>query len=134
MFRTVCVLSLLSLLFLSGPRAAAAAEDVPGHVAIPAPLGLEAVKPAPARPAPRPQVLAPREQGLPEVGDRMDAGQTRDELVRTSLLNRFGGLGFAALRDFRREGDLYAAEVMTTDHRWIGILVDPRTGEIRPRP
>jgi hypothetical protein len=133
MIRTACVLTVLSA---AGIQAASAAEDRPARIAIPAPLGVEEVKPAPAaRPAPPPvRVLAPREQGLPQVEDRMGDDQTRDELVRTSLLNRFGGLGFAAMRDFRRQGDLYAAEVMTTDRRWISILVDPRTGEIIPRP
>lgn len=133
MIRTACI---LSILVVSGIQtASAAATDEPARIAVPAPIGAEEVQPAPAPPPPRTvPMLAPREQGLPDVEDRMGAEQNRDELVKTSLLNRFGGLGFAEMRDFRREGDLYAAEVMTTDRRWISILVDPRTGEIMPRP
>ncbi|WP_207481075.1 hypothetical protein [Arenibaculum pallidiluteum] len=103
---------------------------------VPPPEGWQTLIPPPApkaQPDPR-LLLAPRDQGIPMVGDRMDRQQTEEELVRTTLLNRFGGLGFSQLGSFSREGEFYAAEVQRIDGRWVWILIDPRTGEITPRP
>ena len=52
------------------------------------------------------------------------------ELVQTSLLNRFGGMGFAEMRNFRKIGENYAAEVRTVEGVWVNILVDPATGAV----
>lgn len=103
---------------------------------VPPPQGWQAMIPPPqAKPDPDPRLLLqPREQGVPAVGDRMDRQQTEEELVKTTLLNRFGGLGFSQLGSFSQEGAFYAAEVQTIDGRWVWILIDPRTGEITPRP
>lgn len=110
--------------------------DAPPRLTIPAPMGWETAVPPPApRAEPDRRLdLQPRDQGLPDVADRLDRQQTEAELVKTTLLNRFGGLGFAELGSFHQEGSFYAAEVKTVDERWIWILIDPRTGEITPRP
>src|SRR5689334_16844752 len=38
------------------------------------------------------------EQGRPDISDRKGKEQREMELVQTSLLNRFGGMGFAEMR------------------------------------
>ena len=52
------------------------------------------------------------------------------ELVQTSLLNRFGGMGFAEMRNFRKIAENYAAEVRTVEGVWVNILIDPATGAV----
>ena len=70
------------------------------------------------------------EQGQPDISDRKGADQREMELVQTSLLNRFGGMGFAEMRNFRKIGQNYAAEVRTVEGVWMNILVDPATGAV----
>ncbi|WP_158043970.1 hypothetical protein [Skermanella pratensis] len=70
------------------------------------------------------------EQGRPSVADRMDKDQREMELVQTSLLNRFGGMGFAEMRNFRKIGETYAAEVRTVEGVWINVVIDPVTGAV----
>jgi hypothetical protein len=64
---------------------------------------------------------------------RPAAGRLDDETARTALLNRFGGLGFAALESFRRTGDGYEAEVRTITGERMTVDIDPRTGEVMTR-
>jgi len=56
--------------------------------------------------------------------------QREMELVQTSLLNRFGGMGFAEMRNFRKVGVNYAAEVRTVEGVWVNVLIDPATGAV----
>ncbi len=70
------------------------------------------------------------EQGRPDISDRKGKDQREMELVQTSLLNRFGGMGFAEMRNFRKIGENYAAEVRTVEGVWVNILVDPATGAV----
>lgn len=70
------------------------------------------------------------EQGRPSVADRMGEDQREMELVQTSLLNRFGGMGFAEMRNFRKIGENYAAEVRTVEGVWINVVIDPATGAV----
>jgi hypothetical protein len=69
-------------------------------------------------------------QGQPDISDRKGKDQREMELVQTSLLNRFGGLGFAEMRNFRKIGENYAAEVRTVEGVWENILIDPATGAV----
>jgi hypothetical protein len=113
-----------------------AAVDRPSRSILPAPVGIDetVMPPAPDRREPAGALSAPRDSGIPDVTDRLGPEQSEEELVRTSLLNRFGGLGFSALGRLTREGSLYVAEVMTRDRHWIEIVIDPRTGEILTPP
>ena len=70
------------------------------------------------------------EQGQPDISDRKGKDQREMELVQTSLLNRFGGMGFAEMRNFRKIGENYAAEVRTVEGVWVNIVVDPATGAV----
>lgn len=70
------------------------------------------------------------EQGQPDITDRKGKDQREMELVQTSLLNRFGGMGFSEMRNFRKIGVNYAAEVRTVEGIWMNILVDPATGAV----
>lgn len=113
----------------------------PPRVTVPAPLGAETLEPETGLPVspglgmpgagddPR-FSLQPGQQGVPTVEDRMDPEQSEAELVKTTLLNRFGGLGFNELRDFRQDGDFYAAEVRRVDGSLAVVRIDPRTGKI----
>jgi hypothetical protein len=71
------------------------------------------------------------EQGQPDISDRKGKDQREMELVQTSLLNRFGGMGFAEMRNFRKIGENYAAEVRTVEGVWVNVLVDPATGAVK---
>jgi hypothetical protein len=70
------------------------------------------------------------ERGRPDISDRKGKDQREMELVQTSLLNRFGGMGFAEMRNFRKIGENYAAEVLTVEGVWVNVLVDPATGAV----
>ena len=70
------------------------------------------------------------ERGRPDISDRKGKDQREMELVQTSLLNRFGGMGFAEMRNFRKSGENYAAEVRTVEGVWVNVLVDPATGAV----
>jgi len=70
------------------------------------------------------------EQGRPDISKRKGEDQREMELVQTSLLNRFGGMGFAEMRNFRKIAENYAAEVRTVEGVWVNILIDPATGAV----
>jgi len=61
---------------------------------------------------------------------RRGRGQNEKELVQTSLLNEFSGMGFTAVRDFQKRGDNYVATVQDQSGRWMNVELDPRTGQI----
>lgn len=64
---------------------------------------------------------------------RSGGGRLDDEAARTALLNRFGGLGFAALDEFRRTGTGYEADVRTVTGERMTVDIDPRTGAVSTR-
>lgn len=68
-----------------------------------------------------------------DVQPRMGAAQRELELVQTTLLNRFGSLGFAQMREFRRDGERYVAEVMNPNGAWETVVIDPVSGEVTTR-
>ena len=70
------------------------------------------------------------EQRRPDISNRKGTEQREMELVQTSLLNRFGGMGFAEMRNFRKISENYAAEVRTVEGVWVNILIDPVTGAV----
>lgn len=57
--------------------------------------------------------------------------QTEAEMTATALLNRFSQLGFAGVREFRREGDHYVAQAQTMDGTWVKVTIDPVDGNVR---
>ena len=57
--------------------------------------------------------------------------QTTREMTATALLNRFSQLGFAGVREFRRDGDHYIAQAQTTDGKWVNVTIDPMSGDVR---
>ena len=61
------------------------------------------------------------------------ASRSGDEVARTALLNRFGGLGFAGLDGFRRTGTGYEADVRTVTGERMTVDIDPRTGAVTTR-
>ena len=65
------------------------------------------------------------EQGRPDISNRKGKDQREMELVQTSLLNRFGGMGFAEMRNFRKIAENYAAEVRTVEGVWVNVLSTP---------
>jgi hypothetical protein len=69
-------------------------------------------------------------QETPDASRRGDPGQRPIELMQTSLLNAFSAHGFTAVRDFRKAGDRYQAEVQDQSGRWMTVELDPRTGTI----
>jgi hypothetical protein len=70
-------------------------------------------------------------QGLPtDLAERMGPEQRERELIETSLLNRFGGMGFAQMRGLIKQGDLYYAEVKSVEGIWIKVIVDPDSGAV----
>lgn len=57
--------------------------------------------------------------------------QTEAEMTATALLNRFSQLGFAGVREFRRDGDHYVAQAQTMDGTWVKVTIDPGDGNVR---
>jgi hypothetical protein len=66
----------------------------------------------------------------PSMRGRMGPGQRPLELVQTTLLNRFGGLGFHRIVDIRRAGANYLATVETVQGNNVVLTIDPETGQI----
>lgn len=66
----------------------------------------------------------------PSFQSRMGRGQRPTELVQTTLLNRFGGLGFHRIVDIRRQGDNYMATVETVRGNNVVLEIDADTGQI----
>ena len=60
-----------------------------------------------------------------------ESKQTKREMTATALLNRFSQLGFAGVREFRRDGDHYVAEAQTMDGKWVNVTIDPTNGDVR---
>jgi len=55
------------------------------------------------------------------------------EQAQTTLLNRFGQMGFSRLTDFRKEGENYVAQVVTREGETMTVLIDPRTNSVTPQ-
>lgn len=68
-----------------------------------------------------------------QVQSRRGRGQNDMELKQTSLLNQFSAAGWAAVRDFRKDGNRYVAEAQDRSGRWSTVELDPTTGTITPR-
>ncbi|AWK85606.1 hypothetical protein [Azospirillum thermophilum] len=68
-----------------------------------------------------------------QIQSRRGRGQNDMELKQTSLLNQFSAAGWAAVRDFRKDGDRYVAEAQDRNGRWSTVELDPATGTITPR-
>lgn len=114
----------------------------PGAVGATVPPGVVMDRPTPAprgattptRPPPSSGATTTGPVGTGSGGQtRPSAGRLDDEAARTALLNRFGGLGFAALESFRRTGGGYEAEVRTVTGERMTVDIDPRTGEVMTR-
>jgi hypothetical protein len=70
------------------------------------------------------------ESAQQDVRQRMGPDQRRLELVQTTLLNRFGALGFAELIDIDKAGVNYLAKVRTAKGETVDVTIDPMSGEI----
>lgn len=68
---------------------------------------------------------------IPDLESRMGPGQNRLALLQTTMLNAFSSLGFESARDFRKDGERYYAEAMTSGGGWRTVEIDPATGVIR---
>jgi hypothetical protein len=64
------------------------------------------------------------------IQKRSGPEQRRLELLQTTFLNQFGGLGFAKLIDFGKVGASYVAQVETVRGENVTVTIDPITGEI----
>jgi hypothetical protein len=64
------------------------------------------------------------------IQKRSGPEQRRLELLQTTFLNQFGGLGFAKLIDFGKVGASYVAQVETVRGENVTLTIDPITGEI----
>jgi hypothetical protein len=129
----------------SGTGRAGATGDVapgPGSAGATVPPGVVMDRPTPAprgamtptRPVPSSGATTTGPLGTGSAGPAQStAGRLDDEAARTALLNRFGGLGFAALESFRRTGGGYEAEVRTITGERMTVDIDPRTGEVMTR-
>jgi len=67
-----------------------------------------------------------------DITARRGRGQNDLELTQTSLLNEFSAQGFTAVRDFRKNGQNYVANVQDQQGRWMTVEIDPRTRAISP--
>ncbi|MBB3263766.1 hypothetical protein FHW79_001362 [Azospirillum sp. OGB3] len=66
----------------------------------------------------------------PNTTQRAERGQSRKELMQTSLLNYFSAAGFTSVRDFRKQGENYVAEAQSANGTWSTVLLDTNTGTI----
>lgn len=73
-------------------------------------------------------------QVLAEV-EKPSKGNARQRTAETqrALLNRFSQLGFANVREFRREGETYITEAQTSGGDWVSVVLDPESGTIVQR-
>lgn len=60
-----------------------------------------------------------------QVMRRMGPEQRVDEILETLILNHLAA-EHASVRNLRREGDMYRADVLR-DGQWVVIVVDPQT-------
>lgn len=70
--------------------------------------------------------------GRDDITARRGRGQNDLELTQTSLLNEFSAQGYTAVRDFRKNGQNYVANVQDQQGRWMTVEIDPRTRAISP--
>ncbi|WP_448192056.1 hypothetical protein [Azospirillum sp. sgz301742] len=67
-----------------------------------------------------------------DISARRGRGQNDLELSQTSLLNEFSAQGYTAVRDFRKNGQNYVANVQDPQGYWTTVELDPRTRAITP--
>ncbi|PWC53946.1 hypothetical protein [Azospirillum sp. TSO22-1] len=67
-----------------------------------------------------------------DITSRRGRGQNDLELKQTSLLNEFSAQGYTAVRDFRKNGQNYMANVQDQQGQWMTVEIDPRTRAISP--
>jgi len=99
------------------------------------------VRPADPRLETRRPSQAPQRQAAPGdvpvrerlVEPRTGPAQREAELVKTTLLNRFGQLGFSRLLSFEEQGDAYVAQVLTRTGGRATVVIDAESGEIYER-
>jgi hypothetical protein len=110
---------------------ALAQQPRPGVDAAPATPRIETQRPAqvPQRPAASGEV--PVRESL--VQPRTGPAQREAELAKTTLLNRFGQLGFSRLLSFEERGEEYVAQVLTRSGATATVVIDAASGEIYER-
>ncbi len=67
-----------------------------------------------------------------DITARRGRGQNDLELSQTTLLNEFSAQGYTAVRDFRKNGQNYVANVQDQQGQWMTVELDPRTRAITP--
>lgn len=67
-----------------------------------------------------------------DLAGRRGRGQKPIELQQTTLLNQLSAAGYVSVRDFRKEGDRYVANAMTTQGQWTTVVLDPRNSSTTP--
>ena len=67
-----------------------------------------------------------------DIASRRGRGQNDLELTQTSLLNEFSAQGYTAVRDFRKNGQNYVANVQDQQGNWMTVEIDPRSRAISP--
>ena len=70
--------------------------------------------------------------GSADITARRGRGQNDLELTQTWLLNELSAQGYTAVRDFRKSGENYLANVQDPQGRWMTVELDPRTRSITP--
>jgi hypothetical protein len=65
-----------------------------------------------------------------DVRERMGPQQREVELVQTTVLNRFGGLGFHRIVDIRKRDASYVAMVENVAGETVAVEIDAATGRI----
>lgn len=65
-----------------------------------------------------------------DVRERMGPQQREIELVQTTVLNRFGGLGFHRIVDIRKRDANYVATVENVAGETVAVEIDADTGQI----
>lgn len=67
---------------------------------------------------------------VPDGMQRRGPGQTHTELMQTALLNTFSAQGYAAVRDFHKQGSMYVAQAQDPQGNWSTVQIDPTSGTI----
>jgi hypothetical protein len=121
----------LALGALAPAGGALAQQPRPGIDAPPAAPRIETQRPPQAqqRPAAPGEVRAREGAAQPRTGP----AQREAEIAKTTLLNRFGQLGFSRLLSFEERGEEYVAQVLTRSGATATVVIDAASGEIYER-
>lgn len=72
-----------------------------------------------------------RLEGVPDFDQRMGPTQTQLALRQTALLNTLASLErIEAVRNLRRDGELYHADALSRGGGWMSVELDPYAGTI----